>query len=79
VVAPTLCPEQVVLADNLSAHKSERAQDILAECGCSLVYLPPYSPEYSPIELAFAQIKADLRPPMPPARVRHWRPLSPPL
>ena len=61
VLAPTLCPGQVVLADNLSAHKSERAHDILAECGCSLVYLPPYSPDYSPIELAFAQIKADLR------------------
>lgn len=61
VLAPTLQPGQVVLADNLSAHKSERAQEIIAGCGCRLLYLPPYSPDYSPIELAFAQIKADLR------------------
>jgi transposase len=61
VLAPTLQPGQVVLADNLSAHKSDRAQAIVAGCGCTLVYLPAYSPDYSPIELAFAQIKADLR------------------
>ncbi len=61
VLAPTLQPGQVVLADNLSAHKSERAQAIAAGCGCTLVYLPAYSPDCSPIELAFAQIKADLR------------------
>ena len=61
VLAPTLQPGQVVLADNLSAHKSERAQQIIAGCGCTLVYLPPYSPDYSPIELAFAKIKTELR------------------
>jgi transposase len=61
VLAPTLQPGQVVLADNLSAHKSDRAQAIVAGCGCTLVYLPAYSPDYSPIELAFAQIKADVR------------------
>jgi len=61
VLAPTLRPGQVVLLDNLSAHKSARAEEIIAACGCRLMYLPPYSPDYSPIELAFAQIKADLR------------------
>lgn len=61
VLAPTLQPGQVVLVDNLSAHTSPRAQAIVAACGCRLRYLPPYSPDYSPIELAFAQIKADLR------------------
>ncbi len=61
VLAPTLRPGQIVIADNLSAHTSPRAQAIVAACGCRLVYLPPYSPDYSPIELAFAQIKADLR------------------
>jgi len=61
VLAPTLQPGQVVLADNLSAHKSERAQAIVNARGCHLLYLPVYSPDYSPIELAFAQIKADLR------------------
>ena len=60
-LAPTLQPGQLVLVDNLSAHKSVRAQEIVAACGCRLVYLPPYSPDYSPIELAFAQVKADLR------------------
>jgi len=61
VLVPTLHPGQIVLVDNLSAHTSARAQAIVAACGCRLVYLPPYSPDYSPIELAFAQIKADLR------------------
>ena len=61
VLAPTLQPGQVVLVDNLSAHTSTRAQAIVAACGCRLRYLPPYSPDYSPCELAFAQIKADLR------------------
>lgn len=61
VLAPTLQPGQVVLVDNLSAHTSVRARAIVAACGCRLRYLPPYSPDYSPIELAFSQIKADLR------------------
>ena len=61
VLAPTLQAGQVVLVDNLSAHTSPRAQAIVAGCGCRLRYLPPYSPDYSPIELAFAQIKADMR------------------
>jgi transposase len=61
VLAPTLQPGQVVVVDNASAHTSSRAQAIVAACGCQLRYLPPYSPDYSPIELAFAQIKADLR------------------
>ena len=61
VLVPTLRAGQIVIADNLSAHTSARAQAIVSACGCRLVYLPPYSPDYSPIELAFAQIKADLR------------------
>jgi transposase len=61
VLGPTLQPGQIVIADNLSAHTSPQAQAIVAAWGCRLVYLPPYSPDYSPIELAFAQIKADLR------------------
>lgn len=61
VLAPTLRSGQVVLADNLSAHKSARAREIIARRGCTLVFLPPYSPDYSPIELAFAKIKTALR------------------
>lgn len=61
VLAPSLHPGQIVLADNLSAHKSRRAQEIVAGCGCTLLYLPAYSPDYSPIELAIAKIKSELR------------------
>lgn len=61
VLAPTLREGQVVIVDNLSAHTSPHAQAIVAARGCRLCYLPPYSPDFSPIELAFAQIKADLR------------------
>lgn len=61
VLAPTLRPGQIVLLDNLSAHTSPQAQAIVAARGCTLIYLPPYSPDYSPIELAFAKIKLVLR------------------
>ena len=61
VLAPSLRAGQIVLVDNLSAHKSARAQEIIAERGCSLVYLPAYSPDYSPIELAIGKIKVELR------------------
>lgn len=60
-LGPTLRPCQIVLADNLSAHKSARAHAIVAARGASLIFLPAYSPDFSPIELAIAQIKAALR------------------
>lgn len=61
MLGPTLRPGQIVLLDNLSAHKSPRLHALLAEHGCQLWFLPTYSPDYSPIELAFAKIKAELR------------------
>lgn len=61
ILGPTLRPGQIVLLDNLSAHKSARLRKILAARGCQLWYLPSYSPDFSPIELAFAKIKAELR------------------
>lgn len=61
ILGPTLRPGQIVLLDNLSAHKSPRLRALVAERGCRLWYLPAYSPDYSPIELAFAKLKADLR------------------
>lgn len=61
VLTPSLRPGQIVVLDNLSAHKSPRIRELLATCDCQLWYLPPYSPDYSPIELAFAKIKADVR------------------
>lgn len=61
VLAPTLEPGQVVLVDNLSAHKSARAEAIVRAKQCVLLFIPPYSPDYSPIELAFAKVKEYLR------------------
>lgn len=60
-LAPTLNRGDIVIADNLSAHKSETAANCLAEKGCHLIFLPPYSPDWNPIEMAFAKIKALLR------------------
>ena len=47
--------------DNLSAHKSERVKELIEGAGCELVYLPPYSPDFKPIEEAFSKIKGILR------------------
>jgi transposase len=60
-LAPRLRPGQVVVRDNLSAHKAERIRAALAEHGCELLYLPPYSPDFTPIEQAFSKVKAILR------------------
>ena len=60
VLAPTLRPEQVVMMDNLIAHKGERIRELIVERGCELIYLPPYSPDFNPIEEAFSKIKNTL-------------------
>src|SRR5690606_5606468 len=57
----TLRPGDVVILDNLSSHKSEKAKAILKERGAWLLFLPPYSPDLNPIEMAFAKLKAHLR------------------
>lgn len=46
---------------NLSAHKGWRVRELLEGCGCDLMYLPPYSPDYNPIEQAFSKVKGLLR------------------
>src|SRR5215217_4582371 len=56
VLAPTLRPGQVVVMDNLTAHKGERVIELIADKGCELLYLPPYSPDFNPIEEAFAKL-----------------------
>jgi transposase len=61
ILGPTLRPGQVILLDNLSAHKSVRLRELLAARGCRLREEPSYSPDFSPIELAFAEIKDELR------------------
>ena len=61
VLAPELEPGTVVICDNLATHKNAQAAQALREAGCWFLYLPPYSPELNPIELAFAKLKAHLR------------------
>ena len=61
VLAPSLRPGRVVVMDNLGAHRGERVRGLIEERGCSLLYLPPYSPDFSPIEEAFSKVKALLR------------------
>jgi transposase len=61
VLAPTLGPGQVLVMDNLSAHKGGRVKKIVEARGCELIYLPPYSPDFNPIEQAFSKIKGYLR------------------
>jgi transposase len=61
VLVPTLRPGQVVVLDNLSAHKGDRVRASVEAAGCTLLFLPAYSPDFNPIELAFSQLKAALR------------------
>ena len=60
-LAPTLKKGDMVILDNLSSHKSEKAAAILKARGAWFLYLPPYSPDLNPIEMAFAKLKAHLR------------------
>ena len=61
VLAPSLEEGQVVVMDNLGAHKPQRVRELIEERGCELLYLPAYSPDYNPIEEAFSKIKNLLR------------------
>jgi transposase len=58
VLLPTLTPGQLVVVDNVGAHKPDRIRELVAAAGCQLVFLPAYSPDLSPIEEAFSKIKA---------------------
>jgi transposase len=60
-LAPTLSQGDVVILDNLPAHKSEKAAQCLKQKGAWFLFLPPYSPDMNPIEQLFAKIKAHLR------------------
>lgn len=60
-LAPTLKRGDVVILDNLSVHRSARAEQCLHRHGASLVFLPKYSPDLNPIEMAFSKLKAHLR------------------
>ena len=58
---PTLYPGDLVIADNLGAHKVAGIQRAIQAAGATLWYLPPYSPDLNPIELCFAKLKALVR------------------
>lgn len=61
MLAPTLAPGDIVVLDNLSAHKVAGVRQAIEATGASLLYLPPYSPDFNPIEQLFAKLKALLR------------------
>lgn len=61
VLVPTLLPGDIIVMDNLSAHKAEGVRQAIEEAGCQLLYLPPHSPDFNPIEKAFSKLKALLR------------------
>ncbi len=61
VLVPTLSPGGIVVMDNLPAHKSSGVRTAIEAAGASLRHLPPYSPDFNPIEQAFSKLKALLR------------------
>lgn len=61
VLGPTLRPGDVVVMDNLPAHKPVTVREAIERRGAQLAFLPPYSPDFNPIEMAFAKLKAMLR------------------
>jgi transposase len=61
ILAPNLKVGQIVLMDNLSVHKGKWVREIIERRGCQLWFLPPYSPDFNPIEEAFSKVKALLR------------------
>ena len=61
VLVPEVRPGDVVILDNLSSHKGPRVREMIEAAGARLLYLPPYRPEFNPIENAFAKLKALLR------------------
>lgn len=61
VLVPALKPGDVVVMDNLPAHKGKLVREAIEAAGASLLFLPPYSPDFNPIENAFAKLKALLR------------------
>jgi transposase len=61
VLVPTLKPGDAVVMDNLPAHKSAAVREAIEKAGATLTFLPPYSPDFNPIENAFAKLKALLR------------------
>lgn len=61
VLVPELRSGDIVIMDNLSSHKGPRVREMIEAAGATLLFLPPYSPDFNPIENAFSKLKAHLR------------------
>lgn len=61
ILRPTLKVGEVIVLDNLGAHRASRIEEIAADCGATVIWLPPYSPDFSPIELMWSKVKAYLK------------------
>lgn len=61
VLIPDLREGDIVVMDNLSSHKGPKVREMIEAAGATLLFLPPYSPDFNPIEMAFAKLKAALR------------------
>jgi transposase len=71
-LAPTLSPGDIVVADNLGSHKVSGVREAIEGRGASLLFLPPYSPDFNPIEQVFAKLKTLIRRAEPRTRERLW-------
>lgn len=61
ILAPSLTTGQIVIMDNLAAHKGKKIENLVKAKGCQVLFLPGYSPDFSPIEEAFSKLKTHLR------------------
>jgi transposase len=61
VLQPTLAAGDIIVLDNLRAHRASRIEEIAKACGAQVIWLPPYSPDFSPIELMWSKVKTYLR------------------
>ena len=61
VLVPEIVPGDIVVMDNLSSHKGSEVRELIEAAGATLLFLPPYSPDFNPIEKAFSKLKAHLR------------------
>ena len=61
MLIPNLKPGQIIIMDNASIHKSETTKKLIKKAGCTLIFLPPYSPDLNPIERFWAKLKKKLR------------------
>jgi len=74
VLVPELSPGDIVVMDNLPAHKVSGVRQAIETAGAELLYLPPYSPDFNPIEMAFSKLKALLRKAAAPPSMSFGRP-----